>query len=114
VLDLTRPEVKELVWQVVDRTFAASPGVAYVKWDANRYVTQPGSSYLAPGDQQNLLVDYQWALDEVMERMAKKYPQIMAMVCAGGSGRVDYGALRYFHSFWPSDNTDPVQRIRIQ
>jgi alpha-galactosidase len=114
VLDLTRPEVKEFVWQVVDRTFSAAPGTAYVKWDANRYVTQPGSSHLGAFEQPHLLIDYQWALYDVMERMAKKYPQIMAMVCAGGSGRVDYGALRYFHSFWPSDNTDPVQRIRIQ
>jgi alpha-galactosidase len=50
----------------------------------------------------------------VMKHMAEKYPKVMAMVCAGGSGRVDYGALKYFHSFWPSDNTDPVQRVFIQ
>src|SRR6185369_5696921 len=43
-----------------------------------------------------------------------KYPRVMAMACAGGSGRVDYGAMKYVHSFWPSDNTDPVQRIFIQ
>jgi alpha-galactosidase len=49
-----------------------------------------------------------------MKRMAEKYPNIMAMACAGGSGRVDYGALKYFHSFWPSDNTDALQRIYIQ
>jgi alpha-galactosidase len=36
------------------------------------------------------------------------------MVCSGGGGRVDYGSLKYFHSFWPSDNTDPVSRIKIQ
>ena len=41
--------------------------------------------------------------------MAKKYPDVMAMVCSGGGGRVDYGALKYFDSFWPSDNTDPRQ-----
>src|ERR1044071_9873618 len=49
-----------------------------------------------------------------MARTAKEYPDVWAMVCAGGAGRVDYGALRYFHSFWPSDNTDPLQRIYIQ
>jgi alpha-galactosidase len=27
---------------------------------------------------------------------------------------VDYGALQYFHEFWPSDNTDPVQRVLMQ
>lgn len=114
VLDLTRPEVKEFAWQVIDKTLGANPGIGYVKWDANRFVTQPGSPHLPPDAQQHLLIDYQWSLYEVMDRMAKKYPQVMAMVCAGGSGRVDYGALKYFHSFWPSDNTDPVQRIFIQ
>jgi alpha-galactosidase len=114
VLDLTRPEVKEHAWRVVDGTLGPNPGISYLKWDANRFVTQPGSGYLGPGEQQHLLIDYQWALYEVMERMARKFPRVMAMACAGGSGRVDYGALRYFHSFWPSDNTDPVQRIFIQ
>ena len=49
-----------------------------------------------------------------MERFSKEFPNVMAMLCAGGSGRVDYGALPYFHSFWPSDNTDPLGRIKIQ
>jgi len=49
-----------------------------------------------------------------MARMAKKYAQIQAMLCSGGSGRVDYGALKYFHSFWPSDNTDPRWRVFMQ
>ena len=114
VLDLTRPQVKEHAWQVVDGTLGPNPGITYLKWDANRFVTQPGSGHLGPEQQQHLLVDYQWALYEVMARMARKYPQVMAMACAGGSGRVDYGALKYFHAFWPSDNTDPVQRIFIQ
>jgi alpha-galactosidase len=114
VLDLTRPEVAAHAFAVVDGTLGPNPSIGYLKWDANRFVTQPGSSHLGPEAQQHLLVDYQWALYGVMEKMAAKYPQVMAMACAGGSGRVDYGALRYFHSFWPSDNTDPVQRIFIQ
>jgi alpha-galactosidase len=114
VLDLTRPEVKQHVLKVIDDVFAGNPSIAYTKWDANRYVTQPGSSYLPPQDQQNLLVDYQWALYDTMRHLAEKYPKVMAMACAGGSGRVDYGTLRYFHSFWPSDNTDPLQRVFIQ
>jgi alpha-galactosidase len=114
VLDLTRPEVQAHAWQVVDGTLRPNPGITYLKWDANRFVTQPGSGHLPPEQQQHLLVDYQWALYDLMDRMAKGFPNVMAMACAGGSGRVDYGTLRYFHSFWPSDNTDPVQRIFIQ
>ena len=49
-----------------------------------------------------------------MDRFAKGFPDVMAMLCAGGSGRIDYGSLQYFHSFWPSDNTDPLSRIKIQ
>ena len=49
-----------------------------------------------------------------MDHMARTYPNVMAMLCAGGGGRADYGALRYFHSFWPSDNTDPKSRVLIQ
>jgi alpha-galactosidase len=36
------------------------------------------------------------------------------MLCSGGGGRVDYEALKYFTEFWPSDNTDPLERIFIQ
>jgi alpha-galactosidase len=114
VLDLTRPEAREFTWKVIDDTLRLNPGITYVKWDANRYVTQPGSAWLGREEQQHLLIDYQWALYDVMARMAREHPNVLAMVCAGGSGRVDYGALRYFHSFWPSDNTDPLQRIYIQ
>lgn len=114
VLDLTRPEVKEHAWKVIDNTFAASTDITYTKWDCNRFVTQPGSSYLKPDEQTRLLIDYNFQLYDLMDRMVKKYPNVMGMVCAGGGGRVDYGALKYFHSFWPSDNTDPVRRVYMQ
>jgi alpha-galactosidase len=114
VLDLTRPEVEAHVLRTIDQTLSASPKIRYVKWDCNRYITQPGSPHLPPAEQSHLLIDYQWALYRSMSNMAERFPDVMAMLCAGGSGRVDYGALKYFHSFWPSDNTDPVQRVFIQ
>jgi alpha-galactosidase len=99
---------------VIDETLSASPEIRYVKWDANRYVTQPGSPYLPADRQSNLLTDYNFALYDVMARFANNYPNVMAMACAGGGGRTDYGAMRFFHSFWPSDNTDPRSRVMIQ
>lgn len=33
------------------------------------------------------------------------------MLCSGGGGRSDYEALSYFTEFWPSDNTDPIERF---
>ncbi|HET9570612.1 MAG TPA: alpha-galactosidase [Bacteroidales bacterium] len=114
ILDLTRPEVKDYVWKVIDQTFSSSTDITYTKWDCNRFVTQPGSTYLSPENQSHLLIDYNFALYDIMDKMAKKYTNIMAMVCSGGGGRVDYGALKYFHSFWPSDNTDPIRRVFMQ
>jgi len=113
-LDLSNPQVKEFAWKVIDGTLGDNPGISYVKWDANRYVTQPGSTWLKPGEQSHLLIDYNFALYDIMGRMAKKYPNVMAMLCSGGGGRADYGALKYFDSFWPSDNTDPARRVFIQ
>lgn len=114
VLDLSRPEVLEFTWKVIHDTLEPNPGISYVKWDCNCYVTQPGSSGLGPAEQTHLLIDYQHSLYEVMGRFATNYPQVMRMLCAGGAGRLDYGALKYFHSFWPSDNTDPARRVFMQ
>jgi alpha-galactosidase len=112
-LDLSRPAVQDFVWGVVSNVLS-TPGVSYVKWDANRFVNQPGSTYLPPDEQSELLIRYNFALYNVMSNMAKTFPKVMAMACSGGGGRVDYGSLKYFDSFWPSDNTDPVSRIKIQ
>ena len=49
-----------------------------------------------------------------MDKTAKTFPDTELMLCSGGGGRVDYGALKYFHEFWPSDNTDPVARVPMQ
>jgi alpha-galactosidase len=49
-----------------------------------------------------------------MERVRKKYPSLPIMLCSGGGGRTDYAAMKYFTEFWPSDNTDPLERIYIQ
>lgn len=114
ILDLNRPEVQDYVWNVIDQTFSSSKDITYTKWDCNRFVTQPGSSYLSPEEQSHLLIGYNLALYSIMDKMEKKYPDVMAMVCSGGGGRVDYGALKHFHSFWPSDNTDPVRRVYMQ
>lgn len=114
ILDLTRPEVQVYEWEAIDKTLSQSKDISYIKWDCNRYVTQPGSTYLSPSRQSHLLIDYNNNLYALMDRFASTYPDVMAMLCSGGSGRVDFGSMHFFHSFWPSDNTDPLDRIKIQ
>jgi alpha-galactosidase len=113
VLDLTRPEVQQFEWNVISNILSV-PDITYAKWDCNRYLTQPGSSYLAPDRQSHLWIDYVNALYALMDKTAKTFPDTELMLCSGGGGRADYGALKYFQEFWPSDNTDPTVRVLMQ
>lgn len=114
ILDLTNPEVQAFAYQILHRHLTENPLISYVKWDCNRYVTQPGSPYLAPDRQSHLWVDYVNALYRIMDRLATEHPEVELMMCSGGGGRVDYGAMRFAHEVWPTDMTDPVRRIFIQ
>ncbi len=87
--------------------------IAYFKWDCNSPITNIYSPYLKD-KQTHLYVDYVRGLYKVLDRIKAKYPDLPMMLCSGGSGRIDYEALRYFTEFWVSDNTDPTQRLFIQ
>ncbi len=113
-LDPLQPEVRDFEVDVVSRTLASAPGTSYLKWDANRPITDPGSRALAPDRQANLWFDHVVATWELMDRVAAAHPDVELMLCASGGGRVDHGTLRRFHEFWTSDNTDPVARVRMQ
>jgi len=112
VLDLSNPQVQEFVYGVVDGIMTKNPTLNYIKWDCNAVIYNAFSATI--GNQSNLYVDYVQGLYKVMERLRTKYPKLPMMLCSGGGGRVDYGALRYFTEYWPSDNTDPMERIFIQ
>lgn len=113
VLDLSNPEVQDFIYQTVDDLFMQNPGIAYVKWDCNAVIYNAYSEYL-DNKQSHLYVDYVLGLYSVLERLREKYPHLPMMLCSGGGGRVDYGALQYFTEFWPSDNTDPLERVFMQ
>jgi alpha-galactosidase len=113
VLDLTNPEVQEFVYNVVDGMLTKYPGIAFIKWDCNRMMTNAYSVYLKD-KQSHLYIDYVNNLYDILYKLRQKYPHFPIMLCSGGGGRVDYGALRYFTEFWASDDTDPLERVYIQ
>jgi len=113
VLDLTNPEVQDFVFNTIDGMLSKNPGIAFIKWDCNSMIMNPFSAYLKD-KQSHLYIDYVNSLYNVLDRFRKKYPSLPVMLCSGGGGRVDYGALRYFTDFWASDDTDPVERVYIQ
>ena len=113
VLDLVNPQVQDFVFNIVNEMMTKYPGIAFIKWDCNRSMTNAYSSYLKE-KQTHLYIEYTKGLYKVMERIRQKYPHLPIMLCSGGGGRTDYGALKYFTEFWPSDNTDAFERIFIQ
>jgi len=113
VLDLSNPKVQDFVFGVVDGLFTKNPSLAYIKWDCNAVIYNAYSAHLKE-NQSAFYIDYVKGLYRVLEKIRAKYPKVPIMLCSGGGGRVDYAALKYFTEFWPSDNTDPLERIFMQ
>ncbi len=112
-LDITRKEVRdyvmEQIFQVLDSCEAD-----YVKWDMNRSVANVYSSAL-PGERQGEVFHrYMLGVYEMMERLVTRYPNLLFENCAGGGGRFDAGMLYYSPQIWCSDNTDAIDRLKIQ
>jgi len=116
VLDVSNPQVQNFIYNIVDSLFMKNPGLAFIKWDCNSPVFNSYSAYLQKQKlpQSHLPVEYVRGLYSVLERIRAKYPAVPMMLCSGGGGRGDYEMLKYFTEFWPSDDTEPVERIFMQ
>ena len=112
VLDLCNPAVQDYVVSIVDKLLRQAPDIAYIKWDCNNYMRSPGSLYLK--NTNHLAIEYMRGLTRVLNRIRAAYPDVAMQLCAGGGARVNWGLLPWFDEFWTSDNTDALQRLRIQ
>ncbi|MDR1273151.1 MAG: alpha-galactosidase [Odoribacteraceae bacterium] len=113
VLDLCNPEVQAFCIAAFNKILKDYPGISFVKWDCNSPFHNPYSSYLGER-QQHLWYDYTRGLYRVFEACVAANPRLQMMLCSAGGARCDYGALRFFHEFWTSDNTTPLRRVFIQ
>ncbi len=111
VLNLTRDEVKEYVFSVMD-DMLCEYDISYIKWDMNRAYSETGAENL--DNPQELWYRHVKAVYEVADRLKAKHPDLQIECCASGGGRVDLGSLSHFDMVWTSDNTDPLDRLQIQ
>ena len=108
VLDLTRPEVAEYLFEQLDALLTEYP-ISYLKWDMNRDTCQPGGHDGRAVGHRQTLVFY-----SLLRRVREAHPAVEIESCSSGGGRADYGVLKYTDRIWTSDNNDAIDRLRIQ
>ncbi|MCL2109208.1 MAG: alpha-galactosidase [Oscillospiraceae bacterium] len=113
VLDFSRQEVREYIYGMM-RKVLDSANIEYIKWDMNRQFTEVGSLALPANRQRELWHRYVLGVYELMERLTADYPQILLENCSGGGARFDPGMLYYSPQIWASDDTDAIERLKIQ
>ena len=100
-------EIYDQICKVLDQG-----NIEYVKWDMNRSLMDVYSSVTR--DQGRVLHDYVLGLYDFLERLVQRYPNLLIEGCSGGGGRFDAGMMYYTPQIWCSDNTDAIDRLRIQ
>ncbi|HYD43234.1 MAG TPA: alpha-galactosidase [Anaeromyxobacter sp.] len=113
VLDLGREDVRRAVTDRIAAVLASAP-LAYVKWDSNRNLTDVGSPALPPERQREAGHRHVLGVYAMMEELTSRFPEVLFEGCSGGGGRFDPGMLFYMPQIWASDDTDAVERVRIQ
>jgi alpha-galactosidase len=113
VLNLARTDVRDYVEQFLDKLLTEYD-IAFLKWDYNRNWSEPGWDQVPVDRQQRVYVEYIRNLYTILANIRKSHPQVDIESCSGGGGRVDLGILHYTDEVWPSDNTDPFDRLSMQ
>ena len=113
VLNLARPDVRAYVYGFLDKLLTEND-IAFLKWDYNRNWSEPGWPAAPLDEQKQVYVEAVRNLYGILAELRVKHPKVEIESCSGGGARVDLGVLRYTDEVWPSDNTDPFDRLRIQ
>ena len=111
VLDFSRKEVVDEIYDQICKVLDQG-NIEYVKWDMNRSLMDIYSA--ATKDQGRVLHDYVLGLYDFLERLVQRYPNLLIEGCSGGGGRFDAGMMYYTPQIWCSDNTDAIDRLKIQ
>lgn len=113
VLDYSNKEVRDCIYEMM-RKILDSANIEYIKWDMNRQLTEVGSATLPADRQRELWHRYVLGVYDIMNRLTTDYPYILLENCSGGGARFDAGMLYFSPQIWTSDDTDAIERLKIQ
>ena len=113
VLNLSRDDVQEYLLAALNKLLSEN-NIAFIKWDYNRYVSEPGWPDAPSERQQEMWVRSVYGFYRLLDRLRAAHPSVSWESCSSGGGRVDLGVLRRADQTWASDNTDPYDRLFIQ
>lgn len=113
VLDYSNKEVRDCVYGMM-KNILDNANIEYIKWDMNRQLTEVGSTSLPKNRQRELWHRYVLGVYDLMNRLTTDYPHILLENCSGGGARFDPGMLYYSPQIWCSDDTDAIERLKIQ
>lgn len=113
VLDFSKEEVVDYIGDQISGILRNAP-VSYIKWDMNRSISEAFSQGRKAEEQGKLFHRHILGVYRLYERLTSEFPEVLFESCASGGARFDPGMLYYAPQCWTSDNTDAVERLRIQ
>ena len=113
VIDFSREDVRDYIYGRI-KDILSSANIEYVKWDMNRQLSEVGNEVLPPERQREIWHRYVLGVYDMQERLLTDFPDLLLENCAGGGSRFDAGMLYYSPQIWTSDDTDAIERLKIQ
>ncbi len=113
VLDMSREEVVDYLYNSIEKILKSSK-IYYIKWDFNRSLANIYSNALPAHKQGEVCHRFILGTYTLMDRLRSKFPDLLIEGCSGGGGRFDAGILFYSPQIWCSDNTEAINRLKIQ
>lgn len=113
MLNLAREDVYAYLLEQFDKLLSEN-NIAFIKWDRNRAITEPGWPAAAPDVQQEVRIRYIENLYKLIDTLQARHPKVIFETCSGGGGRINLGMLSRMDQAWPSDNTNPTDRVMMQ
>ena len=113
VLDFARKEVVDHIYGMMAKLLSESK-ISYIKWDMNRSITECYSSKFSSDRQGEVFHRYILGVYDLYERLTNEFPEVLFESCASGGGRFDPGMLYYAPQGWTSDDSDAIERLKIQ